>query len=259
MAAPEPYPVPVSLRVSGGTAHVSLERPPLNVLNKDTLQHLNASLRQCDVPAVRVVLISSALPRGFSAGVDVGEHGADQLESMLDAVRENARLLLTLNAPTIAAIHGPTLGGGAEMALLCDLVIAADDTILGLPEIGLAAFPPIAAAILAERLPWAATMQFLLGESIDARRAQQLGLVGTVVERNRLDETASATAQRIAGFSAVASRALTAATRGQRAAGMLQRIDAAIAGYKATIGRSRDAQEGIDAFLEKRPPTWSHR
>lgn len=259
MAAPQPLRLPVGLHVSDGIARVIIERPPLNILDVETLGHLNASLRQCDVPNVRVVLISSALPRAFSAGVDIAEHGRDRLDAMLDEVRENARLLLNLKAPTIAAIHGSTLGGGAELALLCDLVIAADDTVLALPEISLAAFPPIAAAILVERLPRATAMQLLLGESIDAARAQQLGLVGTVVERNHLDESASALAQRIAGFSAVASRALTAATRGQRAAGILQRIDAAIATYRAMIGPSRDAQEGIDAFLAKRRPAWSHR
>ena len=259
VAAPEPSPVPVSLRVSEGIAHVTLERPPLNVLDIETMGRLNASLRLCDVPTVRVVVISSALPKAFSAGVDIAEHGRDRVDAMLDEVRENARLLLNMKVPTIAAIHGSTLGGGAELALMCDLVIAADDTIFALPEISLAAFPPIAAAILVERLPWAAGMQLMLGESIDAARAQQLGLIGTVVERTRLDETAAAMARRIADFSGVASRALIAATRGPRAAGVLHRIDEAIATYKAMIGPSRDAQEGIDAFLAKRPPTWSHR
>src|SRR5260370_42671720 len=87
---------------------------------------------------------------------------------MRGEVRENARLLLNLGPVTLAAIHGSTLGGGAEVALLCDLVIAADDTVFGLPEIKLGAFPPVAAACLAERGLGARAMPLLLGDPVNA-------------------------------------------------------------------------------------------
>lgn len=237
---------------------MALARPPLNVLDIATLRQLNETLRQCESLDVRVVVISSALPNTFSAGVDIADHVADRLDAMLAEVRENARALLNLKAVTIAAIHGSTLGGGAELALLCDLVIAADDAVLAFPEIGLAAFPPVAAALLPERLPWAITMPLMLGESIDAPRARQLGIVGTTVARSRLDDATLDRAKTLAGYSAVALRALTTATRKERAASILQRIDDAIATYKTLIGPSRDAREGIEAFLEKRSPAWSH-
>lgn len=244
--------------VQDGVARISLDRPPLNVLDIDMLRQLNDGLRQCERTSIRVVVLASGLPRAFSAGVDVADHVPDRLDAMLTEVRENARLLLNLEPVTLAAIHGSTLGGGAEIALLCDLVIAADDTVFGFPEIKLAAFPPVAAACLPERGLGPRAMRWLLGESIDAGAAYDAGLVSQVVPRHRLAEATGQRARELAALSSVALRALTAATRRQRAAAMLERLDAAIEIYRTTLAPSHDAQEGIRAFLEKRAPVWSH-
>jgi cyclohexa-1,5-dienecarbonyl-CoA hydratase len=256
--APESPSVPVTVVVQDGVARISLDRPPLNVLDIDMLRQLNDALRQCDRTSVRVVLLGSALPRAFSAGVDIADHVADRLDAMLAEVRENARLLLNLEPVTLAAIHGSTLGGGAEIALLCDLVLAADDTVFGFPEITLAAFPPVAAACLPESSMGPRAMRLLLGKSIDAGAAYDAGLVSQVLPRNRLADTADRLARELAGYSGVALHALTAATRRQRSAAILQRLDAAIAIYRTTLAASHDAEEGIRAFLEKRAPVWSH-
>jgi len=257
--APEPSSVPVTIRIHSGIARITLDRPPLNVLDVEMLRRLNAALRDCDATGIRVVILSSPLPRAFSAGVDVRDHLAGQLDALLAEVRENARLLLTLKPVTIAAIHGSTLGGGAEIALLCDLVLAGDDTVFAFPEIKLAAFPPVAAAYLPEICGWKRAMRLLLGESVDATVAERMGLVSQVVPARDLPETVDRVATELAAHSGVALRALTTALRGQRAPGILQRLDAAIATYRAAVGPSRDAEEGIGAFLEKRAPAWSHR
>jgi enoyl-CoA hydratase/carnithine racemase len=242
-----------------GIARITLDRPPLNVLDVEMLRRLNDALRECDASSIRVVMISSAVARAFSAGVEVRDHLADRLDALLLEVRENARLLLSLRPVTIAAIHGLTLGGAAEIVLLCDLVLAGDDTVLGFPEIKLGAFPPVAAACLAEICGAPRSMALLLGESISAADAERAGLVTEVVPAAQLAPTADRVASGLAARSGVALRALTAATRGQRAPAILQRLDAAIATYRATVGPSRDAEEGISAFLEKRTPAWSHR
>jgi cyclohexa-1,5-dienecarbonyl-CoA hydratase len=251
--------VSITIRVQDGIAHITLDRPPLNVLDVEMLRRVNDALRQCDTTSVRVVVLSSALPRAFSAGVEVRDHAASRLDAMLSEVRENARLLLSLRAVTIAAIHGSTLGGGAEIALLCDLVLAGDDTVLRFPEVKLGAFPPVAAACLPEMCGTPRAMRLLLGESMTASVAEGAGLVTRVVPAAQLSETVDRVATDLAGRSGVALRALTTAVRGQRAPATLQRLDLAIATYRATVGPSRDAAEGISAFLEKRAPAWSHR
>ena len=258
MPAPEKSSVSITIQ-RDGIARITLDRPPLNVLDVEMLRRLNDALHECDASSIRVVVIGSALPRAFSAGVEVRDHLAGRLEAMLSGVRENARLLLTLKPVTIAAIHGATLGGGAEIALLCDLVVAADDTVFGLPEIKLGAFPPVAAACLPEICGAPRSMRLLLGEPITAADAERAGLVTEVVPAAQLADGVDRIASELATRSGVALRALTAATRGQRAPAILQRLDAAIATYRATVGPSRDAAEGINAFLEKRTPAWSHR
>ena len=259
MPAPENAPVSITIRVQDGIARIRLDRPPLNVLDVEMLRQLNGALRECDETSVRVVVLTSALPHAFSAGVDVRDHRAGRLDAMLSEVRENGRLLLTLKPVTIAAIRGSTLGGGAEIALLCDLVLAADDTVFGFPEIKLGAFPPVAAACLPEICGAPRAMRLLLGQSITAEAAKEQGLVTEVVPAGQFEDTVDRIATGLAARSGVVLRALTSATRAQRAPAVLQRLDAAIATYRATVGPSRDAEEGINAFLEKRAPAWSHR
>jgi enoyl-CoA hydratase/carnithine racemase len=256
--APESPSVPVTVVVRDGVARVSLDRPPLNVLDIDMLRQLNDALRECDRTSVRIVVLASTLPRAFSAGVDVADHLPNRLDAMLTEVRENARLLLKLEPVTLAAVHGATLGGGSEIALLCDLMIAADDTVFGFPEVRLAAFPPVAAACLPELGLGPRAMRWLLGESFDAGAAYDAGLASQVVPRNELTGAADRLATELAAFSSVALRAITAATRRRRADAILQRLDTTIEIYRTTVAPSEDGQDGVRAFLEKRAPVWSH-
>jgi cyclohexa-1,5-dienecarbonyl-CoA hydratase len=237
---------------------ITLNRPPLNILDVATLEALNRALDAANVPDVRVVVLRSSLERGFSAGVDIRDHVPDTLNAMLEAVRENAGLLLTMEPVTIAAVHGITLGGGAEVAFLCDVVVAASSTTIGLPEIGLGAFPPVAAACFPELCGIRRTVDLILGATMDATAAQQAGLISHVVAPDAVDPTVDALARRLAGHSGVALRSAKRAWRAGRAEVALDRLDAAMAVYVESVGRSADAAEGIAAFLEKRQPAWRH-
>src|SRR6202162_4414657 len=215
--APENAPVSIMIGIQDGIARITLDRPPLNVLDVEMLRQLNGALRECDETSVRVVVLTSALPHAFSAGVEVRDHRAGRLDAMLSEVRENARLLLTLKPVTIAAVRGSTLGGGGEIALLCALVLAADDTVFGFPEIKLGAFPPVAAACLPEICGAPRAMRLLLGQSITADAAQHAGLVTAVVPAGQLAETVDRIATELAARSGVARCALPPATRAPRA------------------------------------------
>jgi cyclohexa-1,5-dienecarbonyl-CoA hydratase len=206
-----------------------------------------------------VLVLRSGIEKAFSAGVDVRDHRTERVAEMLDEVRINARRLLRYGPVTIASIHGVTLGGGLELAMLCDLVLSADDAVIGTPEIGLAAFPPIAAAWFPELCGWRRTMDLLMGVSLDANAALQAGLVTRVVPRQALDDEANRLAEGLAGRSAVALRAIKSVMRSGRDERVLARLDECIRIYHEQVAFSRDASEGIAAFLEKRAPSWSHR
>src|SRR5215475_5683052 len=126
---------------------IVLNRPPLNVINLEMMDELNAAWDEVDAMESQIVVISGA-ERCFSAGVDVADHSPDRIQLALSKFHRLIRRIFESDRITIAVIHGHTLGGGAELAMVCDFVIASDDTQLGVPEISLGCFPPVAVAHL---------------------------------------------------------------------------------------------------------------
>jgi cyclohexa-1,5-dienecarbonyl-CoA hydratase len=252
---------PIKVQTRGPVAEITLDRPPLNVLDLAGLTALNrvlARLRRS--PSVQVVLFLGAGERAFSAGVAVEDHAPDRIGGLLDAVEQQFEHLLTLDAVTLAAIHGWTLGGGAELALLCDFVLAADDARIGLPEVTVGALPPIAAAWLPLVVGYHRAAEMVLrGHALTARRAHEVGLVSEVVPPFRLEARARALAAELAGHSATAQRAAHRALR----AGLLPAARTAFAEalriYREDLADSADAAEGVAAFVEKRPPRFHRR
>lgn len=243
----------------GAIAEITLDRPPLNVLDLAALKALNqvlASVRQTH--DVRVLVLSGAGDRGFSAGVEVRDHGPDRIDELLEAVAEQFEHLLALDAVTIAAVFGWTLGGGAELALLCDYVLAADDTRLGTPEISVGAFPPIAAAWLPLLVGYRrAAEMILLPAPLTARRAAEIGLINAVVSPADLMPRARALAEELAAQSGTAQRAAKRALRAGVAPTARAALREALRIYRDELALSPDAAEGIAAFVEKRAPRWS--
>lgn len=243
----------------GAIAEITLDRPPLNVLDLASLKALNqvlASVRQTH--DVRVLVLSGAGDRGFSAGVEVRDHGPDRIDELLEAVAEQFEHLLALDAVTIAAVFGWTLGGGAELALLCDYVLAADDTHFGTPEISVGAFPPIAAAWLPLLVGYRRAAEMILWPApLTARRAAEIGLINAVVSPAELMPRARSLAEELAAQSGAAQRAAKRALRAGVAPAARAALREALRIYRDELASSPDAGEGIAAFVEKRAPRWS--
>src|SRR5579859_6607500 len=165
-----------------------LDRPPLNILNIEMLDQLTAALREAvkdvkDVP--RLVVITGAGERAFCAGVDINDHLDGREVEMLRAVGDNCAAFEELRAKhvaTVALVKGFALGGGCELAALCDTVIAHEGAMFGLPEVNLAVFPPVAAVYFPTLIGYHASMRLALtGEVITAGEALRLGLVHQVL------------------------------------------------------------------------------
>ena len=187
-----------------GIARLTLNRPAvLNALNLEMRDELWDALRAFrDDPDARVLILRGA-GKAFSAGADISDFGtAPSLAEARRARRERDvwDLLLHLPKPTIAAVHGHALGAGCEMALLCDLRIAADDASFGLPEVGLGYIPSAGGTqTLPRTIPPGVAMQMILsGDPIDAEEAYRLRLVHRVVPRDELDDAAGAWARTLA-------------------------------------------------------------
>jgi enoyl-CoA hydratase/carnithine racemase len=166
-----------------------LDRPPLNILTIDMLDQLTAAMRDAIKQTPRLVVITGAGERAFCAGVDIHDHLDGREMEMLRAVRDNCAAFEELrahNIPSVALVKGYALGGGCELAALCDTVIAHEHATFGLPEVNLGVFPPVAAVYFPALIGYNTTLRLMLtGETIKAAEALRLGLVHQVLPSRR--------------------------------------------------------------------------
>ncbi|HXL36629.1 MAG TPA: enoyl-CoA hydratase/isomerase family protein [Ktedonobacteraceae bacterium] len=175
----------VRIRLHNGFFWLILDRPPLNILSIEMLDQLTTAMHDAIVHPPRLIIITGAGDRAFCAGVDVRDHLDGREKEMLRAVYNNYAAFEKLrshNIPTVALVKGHALGGGCELAALCDTVIAHEDATFGLPEISLGVFPPIAAVYFPSLIGYNATLRLMLtGETIQAKEALRLGLAHQVL------------------------------------------------------------------------------
>jgi len=166
-----------------------LDRPPLNILSIEMLDELTTAMRDAIKNTPRLIVITGAGERAFCAGVDIHDHLDGREVEMLRAVQDNCAAFEELHAhniPIVALVKGYALGGGCELAALCDTVIAHENATFGLPEVNLGVFPPVAAVYFPPLIGYDATMRLVLtGEIITASEALRLGLAHQVLSSSR--------------------------------------------------------------------------
>ena len=171
----------ISLDVKGGVARLVLKRPPVNVLNIEMMKEMNLALEHVQkTPGLRA-LVLSAEGKFFSASVDVAEHTHDKVHEMISVFHGIFENLNRLTMPTVAFVQGPALGGGCEVALYCDIVLASEKAKFGQPEIKVGVFPPIAAFLLPNDIPLKFAAEILLtGDTYTAADLKAMGGVNRV-------------------------------------------------------------------------------
>lgn len=252
----------IHLQSGERVAYLTIDRPPLNILDIPTIQQLGAAIATLDQlgPDLQVVVVRGAGERAFSAGVAVQDHTPDKIAPMLESFHRAIRLLRDLPAVTIAAVQGHCLGGGMELALACDLVIASEDTRFGQPEVELGCYPPVAAALYPSLIGPGKTLDLLLtGRTFDVREADRLGLLTRVIPTGQLNPAIEELVAQITAKSAPVTRLIKSAVRAGRDHGFSTGLAEAERLYLDDLARTEDMQEGIAAFLEKRKPEWRHR
>jgi cyclohexa-1,5-dienecarbonyl-CoA hydratase len=250
----------IRLTWEGSVARVTLARPPLNILTLDAIETLDDVLEEVGRRADVKALLITAEGRAFSAGVAVADHLGDRAKPMLTAFHGLFRRLHALECVTVAAVQGPALGGGAELAVFCDLVIASENATFGQPEIKVGVFPPVAAVHYPARIGTARTIQLLLsGEALPARVAERIGLVDRVVAAGDLDAAVSAALATFTDKSAAILRLTKQAVRLAEGDRFNVALSALEEMYLWALMQTEDAEEGLRAFVDKRLPVWKDR
>lgn len=246
---------------------VTLDRPhALNAIDNPTAGAIYDAVVALDTnPDIRSIILTGAGDRAFCTGWDLKE--ATQITAITDeATRESAqdlmdRLFLGLptGKPVIAAVNGYCVAGGVELALMCDMIVAAEEARFGLPEVRWSILASFATQVLPRRIPRnIATEWLMLGEQFDAATAFRAGLVNRVVPRARVLDEALAMAKVISTRGPLALRAVKEAM--SRGLELSEKEGRALAsGLSNAILGTEDAQEGTRAFVEKREPRFAGR
>lgn len=252
----------LKLEREGAVVTVRLNRPHvLNALSSALLAELLAALRPLEAdPAVGCLVVTGS-ERAFAAGADIREMAARTAVEMAqeDCFREWEEFA-DLRTPKIAAVNGVALGGGCELAMMCDLVIAGESAVFGQPEIGLGVIPGIGGTQRLTRLIGRAKAMDLVltGRTMDAREAEACGLVSRVVPDERVLPESLAAAATIASYGRAAVRAARECVDHALESGLRDGIRYERRVFHALFA-TEDQKEGMAAFLEKRPPVFRGR
>jgi enoyl-CoA hydratase/carnithine racemase len=247
--------------VSDQIAEISLARPPVNALSFSLIEQLVAALRRAATDEnVRAVVLTSALPRRFSAGLDLGTmlgKSATEMRRLLDKLYvELADAQYNLGKPSIAAVGGSARGGGMTLAISCDVLLAGRSASFGYPEIDLGLVPAIHFVHLPRIVGRHRAFELLFsGRSFGADEAFSLGLVSRIVADDKVRDEARAMARVFAAKSRTTMRLGRAAFMRVNDRDYRRGIADAVENF-CNIAATADAQEGVRAFIEKRAPNW---
>ncbi|RPJ10833.1 MAG: enoyl-CoA hydratase/isomerase family protein [Deltaproteobacteria bacterium] len=240
-------------------SYLTLNRAPLNWLNIEMMGEINSYLEGLMKEKALKFLVIQAAGKAFSVGAEVADHLGDLGPKMIEAFHKMFRLMDKLRVPSLAVVNGSALGGGCELALYCDLVLATEKAKFGQPEIQVGVFPPIAALIFPRIIGRKKAMELILtGDTISAQEALSLGLVNKVVPEASLSQEVEAFIGKMTKLSGIVLKL----TKEAALAGLnddtekgLQEIEKI---YLDRLMKTHDATEGLTAFLDKRKPTWKN-
>jgi cyclohexa-1,5-dienecarbonyl-CoA hydratase len=247
----------IALDLQPPVARITLHNPRMNVIDLPMMEELVQALAEVEAnPEISVVILSGS-EKDFSVGVDVAAHTPDKAEQMLAKFHSVIRLLVASKKVSIAAVHGHCLGGGAELAMVCDLVYTSETATWGFPEIKLGCYPPVAVTALAALVGQKHAADLILtGRSISGSEAGSIGLANRAVPDGEVESVV----QQAVGYLSRLSPVSLAITKKAIYAWDSMHFDKGLARaekiYLEELMKTADAREGIDAFIQKREPVW---
>lgn len=247
----------IAVTLEAPIARLALQNPPLNVIDLAMMDELSQALTDLEVrPEISVVILNGS-EKAFSAGVDVAAHTPDKIDEMLTKFHGAILKLVGLKKVTIAVVRGHCLGGGAELAMVCDMVYTSETATWGFPEIKLGCYPPVATTALAGLIGQKQAADLILtGRSITGEQAADVGLANRAVPEEELDAAVRETLDHLTKLSSAALAVTKKAIYAWDSIHFDKGLARAEKVYLEDLMKTEDAQEGIKAFMEKREPKW---
>jgi cyclohexa-1,5-dienecarbonyl-CoA hydratase len=243
-----------------GVARITLARPPHNVLNIEMINEFNSLLDQLIADDELKCLVILGKGKSWCAGVEVGDHKPEKVGEMIQSFSRIFELMNNVNVPTIAAVHGTCLGGGMELAIACDIIIASDRAKFGQPEIKLGFFPPYAVVRLPELVGPAKTIEICTsGKVYSSEQALSMGFVSHTAKQDEFSGAVDKMTQEISYSSPLIIRLNKLAVRQSLGVGFAEGIEKANNYFLNTLMKTADTMEGIKSFEEKRKPEWRNQ
>jgi cyclohexa-1,5-dienecarbonyl-CoA hydratase len=242
-------------------AWITLKKPPVNVIDIEMMEELASAIAEVEARADVPAMVFRGEGENFSAGVDIAAHTPELIEEMLR--KFHAVILAIARSPkvSIAAVHGNCLGGGAELAMVCDMVYTASDAKWGFPEIKLACFPPVACVALASLVGQKRAAELILtGRTFDGAYAEHIGLANAMAtSRAQLQQMVEASLAALATMSTAALGVTKKAIYTWDGLHLDKGIARAEKIYLDELMKTDDVKEGVKAWQEKRSAKWRHR
>jgi len=250
----------ITLAIEPPVARITLNNSPVNVIDMPTMEELTTVLADIESDAQIYAIVLRGDGDNFSAGVDIAAHTPDKVNSMVEKFHGVVRSLIASKKVTIAAVHGNCLGGGAELAMMCDIVITSDDATWGFPEIRLGCFPPIAATALGALIGQKRASDLILtGATTLGTEAAEIGLATRAVTADNMDAAIKEAIEHLQKLSPVALAIAKKAIYSWDSIHFDKGLARSEKIYLEELMKTEDAREGIKAFLEKRNPMWQGR
>ncbi len=250
----------IALEINGALARITLAHPPLNVIGFQMMDELLEALQQLEQQKEVSTVILNGGERAFSAGVDVAIHTPDKVQIMLQKFHGVILALAKCSKITIAEVRGVCLGGGAELAMICDMVFTADKSKLGFPEILVGCYPPVACAALAALVGQKRAADLIFtGRTFSGEEAAQWGLANEACQEGELREVLQATLDHLFKLSPAALAVAKKAFYAWDSIHLDKGLARAEKIYLEDLMQTEDVKEGIAAWIEKRKPVWKDR
>ena len=248
----------LNLEINSPVVRVTLNNPPLNIIDLPMTLEFQQALGELESRSDIAVIVLEGDARAFSAGVDVKAHLPEQIHEMLTSFHAVIRAIVASRKVTIAAVRGACLGGGAELAAVCDMVYTARDASWGFPEIKLGCYPPVAAVVLATLIGQKRAAELILtGRQFSGDEAAAMGLATRSVAADELESVVERTLAELRLLSPVSLAHAKKAIYAWDAIHFDKGLARAEKIYLDELISTADAHEGIIAFLDKRPPKWT--